>query len=108
MAPLVSHLYELGQIEARAYAQNPCFEAAVQFSRTEGFIPAPESSHAIRAAIDEAVAARQDGEARVIVFNLSGHGFFDMGAYDQYLAGELVDVEYEPQPEQGEREAVAV
>src|SRR6188472_2093131 len=62
MAPLVSHLYELGQIEARAYAQNPCFEAAVQFSRTEGFIPAPESSHAIRAAIDEAVAARQDGE----------------------------------------------
>ncbi|HEY7526737.1 MAG TPA: TrpB-like pyridoxal phosphate-dependent enzyme [Candidatus Limnocylindria bacterium] len=108
MAPLVSHLYELGQLEARAYAQNPCFEAAVQFSRTEGFIPAPESSHAIRAAIDEAVSARQDGEARVIVFNLSGHGFFDMGAYDQYLAGELVDVEYEPQAEEGEREAVAV
>jgi tryptophan synthase beta chain len=109
MAPLVSHLYELGQIEARAYAQNPCFEAAVQFSRTEGFIPAPESSHAIRAAIDEAVAARQDNEARVIVFNLSGHGFFDMAAYDQYLAGELVDVEYEPQAEvEGEREPIAV
>jgi tryptophan synthase beta chain len=103
MAPLVSHLYELGLIEARAYAQNPCFEAAVQFARTEGFIPAPESSHAIRAAIDEAVAARQDGEERVIVFNLSGHGFFDMAAYDQFLAGELVDVEFEPQ-----REAVAV
>ena len=81
----------------------PCFEAAVQFARTEGFIPAPESSHAIRAAIDEAIAARQDGDQRVIVFNLSGHGFFDMAAYDQFLAGELVDVEFEPQ-----REAVAV
>ena len=103
MAPLVSHLYELGFLEARAYAQNTCFEAAVQFARTEGFIPAPEASHAIRAAIDEAVAARQDGEERVIVFNLSGHGFFDMGAYDQFLAGELTDVEFEPQ-----REAVAV
>jgi len=75
----------------------------VQFARTEGFIPAPEASHAIRAAIDEAIAARQDGEDRVIVFNLSGHGFFDMGAYDQFLAGELADVEFEPQ-----REAMAV
>jgi tryptophan synthase beta chain len=109
MAPLVSHLYELGQIEARAYAQTTCFEAAVQFARTEGLIPAPESSHAIRAAIDEAVAARQDGEARVIVFNLSGHGFFDMAAYDQFLAGELTDVEYQPQAEaQDAKEAVAV
>jgi tryptophan synthase beta chain len=96
MAPLVSHLYELGFIEARAYAQNTCFEAAVQFARTEGIIPAPESSHAIRAAIDEALEAREAGEARVILFNLSGHGYFDMAAYDQYLAGELTDVEYEP------------
>jgi tryptophan synthase beta chain len=96
MAPLVSHLYELGFIEARAYAQNACFEAAVQFARTEGLIPAPESSHAIRAAIDEALEARDAGEARVILFNLSGHGYFDMAAYDQYLAGELTDVEYEP------------
>jgi tryptophan synthase beta chain len=103
MAPMVSHLYALGLIEARAYAQNPCFEAAVQFARTEGLIPAPESSHAIKAAIDEAVAARDAREERVIVFNLSGHGFFDMAAYDQYLAGELTDVEPEP-----EREAVAV
>ncbi|MEP6470320.1 MAG: TrpB-like pyridoxal phosphate-dependent enzyme [Chloroflexota bacterium] len=103
MAPLVSHLYDLGLIEARAYAQNPCFEAAVQFARTEGLIPAPESSHAIRAAIDEALAARDAREERVIVFNLSGHGFFDMTAYDQYLAGELTDVEPEP-----EREAMAV
>jgi tryptophan synthase beta chain len=96
MAPLVSHLYELGFIEARAYAQNTCFEAAIQFARTEGIIPAPESSHAIRAAIDEALEAREAGEARVILFNLSGHGYFDMAAYDQYLAGELTDVEYEP------------
>jgi tryptophan synthase beta chain len=103
MSPMVSHLYELGLIEARAYAQTPCFEAAVQFARTEGLIPAPESSHAIRAAIDEAIAARDERRPRVIVFNLSGHGFFDMAAYDQYLAGELTDVEFEPQ-----REAVAV
>jgi len=103
MAPLVSHLYQLGLIEARAYAQNTCFEAAIQFARTEGLIPAPESSHAIRAAIDEALAARDASEEKVIVFNLSGHGFFDMAAYDQFLAGELTDVEFEPQ-----REAVAV
>ncbi|MGH2463430.1 MAG: TrpB-like pyridoxal phosphate-dependent enzyme [Candidatus Limnocylindria bacterium] len=96
MAPLVSHLYELGFIEARAYAQNACFAAALQFARTEGLIPAPESSHAIRAAIDEALEARETGEPRVILFNLSGHGYFDMAAYDQYLAGELTDVEYEP------------
>ena len=96
MAPMVSHLHELGFLEARAYAQNTCFEAAVQFARSEGLVPAPESSHAIRAAIDEAVAARQEGEARVIVFNLSGHGFFDMGAYDAYLAGELRDVAFAP------------
>jgi tryptophan synthase beta chain len=105
MAPLVSHLYELGFVEARAYAQNTCFEAAIQFARTEGIIPAPESSHAIRAAIDEALEAREAGEARVILFNLSGHGYFDMAAYDQYLAGELTDVEYEPT---GSAESAAV
>ena len=103
MAPMISHLYELGFLEARAYAQNTCFEAAVQFARTEGLVPAPESSHAIRAAIDEAVEARQMNEERVILFNLSGHGFFDMAAYDAYLAGELTDVAFEPQ-----QEAVAV
>jgi tryptophan synthase beta chain len=103
MAPLVSHLYELGFIEARAYAQNPSFEAGVRFARTEGLVPAPESNHAIRAAIDEALEAREAGEQRVILFNLSGHGFFDMAAYDAYLAGELTDVEFVP-----EREAMAV
>jgi tryptophan synthase beta chain len=107
MAPMISHLYELGFLEARAYAQNPCFEAAIQFARTEGIVPAPESSHAIRAAIDLAEDARRDGEERVILFNLSGHGFFDMAAYDAYLAGELTDVAFEPERE-GEREAVAV
>jgi tryptophan synthase beta chain len=94
MAPMVSHLYELGFLEARAYAQNTCFEAALRFARTEGIVPAPESSHAIRAAIDEAEEARQLGEERVILFNLSGHGYFDMGAYDAYLAGGLQDVEF--------------
>ena len=91
MAPLVSHLYDLGFLEARAYAQTTCFEAALQFARAEGIIPAPESSHAIRAAIDEALEAREAGEERVILFNLSGHGYFDMGAYDAYLAGTLTD-----------------
>jgi len=91
MAPMVSHLYDQGFIEARAYAQNACFEAAMQFARTEGLIPAPESSHAIRAAIDEALEAREAGEERVILFNLSGHGHFDMAAYDAYLSGSLTD-----------------
>ena len=96
MAPMVSHLYELGFLEARAYEQNACFEAAVRFARTEGLIPAPESSHAIRAAIDEALDAREAGEERVILFNLSGHGHFDMAAYDAYLSGSLPDTEALP------------
>ena len=91
MAPMVSHLYDQGFIEARAYPQTACFEAALEFARTEGIIPAPESSHAIRAAIDEALDAREAGEARVILFNLSGHGHFDMAAYDAYLSGSLED-----------------
>jgi tryptophan synthase beta chain len=95
MAPMVSHLHELGYLEARAYEQNACFDAAIQFARAEGLIPAPESSHAIRAAIDEALDARESGEERVILFNLSGHGFFDMAAYDAYLAGSLVDGGYD-------------
>ena len=89
MAPLVSHLYELGFLEARAYEQRACFEAALRFARTEGLIAAPESAHAIRAAIDEALDAREAGEERVILFNLSGHGYFDMAAYDDYLSGKL-------------------
>lgn len=89
MAPAVSALVKSGHIEARAYQQNPCFEAAMLFTQTEGIIPAPETSHAIRAAVDEAIAARETGEEKVILFNFSGHGHFDMAAYDAYLGGEL-------------------
>jgi len=103
MAPLISHLYELNQIEARAYPQNPCFEAAVQFAKTEGIVPAPESSHAVRAAIDEALEAKEAGQGRTILFNLSGHGLLDLQAYDDYLAGRLVDDSY---PEERVREAM--
>ena len=89
MAPSVSHLKKLGLIDAVAYPQQQVFEAAVRFARTEGIIPAPESSHAVKAAIDEALAARDEGRKRVILFNLSGHGLMDMASYDTYLAGGL-------------------
>jgi tryptophan synthase beta chain len=95
MSPLVSHCLNLGLIEARAYHQNPCFEAAVTFARTEGIVPAPESSHAIKAAVDEAVKAREEGRSPTILFNLSGHGHFDMQAYTDYLSGKLVDQDYD-------------
>jgi len=94
MAPLVSLLHEQGIIEAVAYHQNPVFEAAVTFTRAEGITPAPESAHAIRAAIDQALEAKAEGRERVILFNLSGHGFFDMTSYQAYLNGELEDYEY--------------
>jgi tryptophan synthase beta chain len=94
-APLLSLLVKEGLMEAVAYNQSPCFEAAVRFARTEGIIPAPETAHAIKCAIDEAVRAKEAGEKRVIMFNLSGHGHFDMAAYDDYLAGRLVDYELE-------------
>jgi tryptophan synthase beta chain len=93
-APLVCGLVHGGLVEARAFKQNETFEAAVQFARTEGIIPAPEPAHAIRAAIDEALAARESGEERVILFNLCGHGHFDLAAYDAYLAGTLEDPEF--------------
>jgi tryptophan synthase beta chain len=84
----------LGQIDAIAVNQLPAFEAAVQFARTEGILPAPESSHAIRAAVDEALAARQEGKPRTILFCLSGHGHFDLGSYESYLTGKLQDYAY--------------
>jgi tryptophan synthase beta chain len=96
-APMLCGLVKAGVIEARAYRQNPTFEAAVQFARTEGIIPAPEAAHAIRAAFDEAEDAKQSGEERVILFNLSGHGHFDLSAYDAYLSGELEDPEFSEQ-----------
>ncbi|NLX08581.1 MAG: TrpB-like pyridoxal phosphate-dependent enzyme [Chloroflexi bacterium] len=94
MAPLMSLLHEDGILEAQAYAQNNIFAAAVEFARAEGIIPAPESAHAICAAINEALEAKEAGEERVILFNLSGHGHFDMAAYDAYFEGKLQDFEY--------------
>lgn len=94
MSPLLSLLHEEGIIEAQAYHQNAAFEAATLFARNEGIIPAPESSHAIRAAIEEALQAKEAGKERVILFNLSGHGHFDMASYDAYFAGKLQDYEY--------------
>lgn len=89
MAPMVSHLVKLGVIEAVAYPQKSVFEAAVTFARTEGIIPAPETAHAIRAAVDEAIACREAGVSKTILFNFSGHGHFDLSAYDAYLEGHM-------------------
>jgi tryptophan synthase beta chain len=94
MAPSMCALYNAGYVEAIAVNQLETFDAAVQFSRAEGIIPAPESAHAIRAAIDEALDAKEKGESRVILFNLSGHGHFDLSAYQAYLSGQLQDYEY--------------
>jgi tryptophan synthase beta chain len=99
MAPLVSKLVDDGLVEARAVGQVATFEAGVQFARAEGIVPAPESNHAVRVAIDEALACRESGEKRVILFNLSGHGHFDLAAYESFLAGRLEDYSYQPQRE---------
>jgi tryptophan synthase beta chain len=95
MAPMVSHLKALDLIEARAYPQLPCFEAGVLFARTEGILPAPEANHAVRAALDEALRCREEGISRAILFNLCGHGHFDMQAYMDYTAGALTDKSYD-------------
>jgi len=95
MAPLVSHLKELGLIEAEAYTQNSCFEAGVLFARTEGIVPAPEATHAVRGAINAAIEARKNGTSPTILFGLCGHGHFDMQAYMDYMAGKLEDRMYE-------------
>ena len=94
MAPSLSALCDAGLIEATAVPQKATFEAAIQFAKAEGIVPAPESAHAIRTAIDEALDAKAKGEKRVILFNLSGHGNFDLGSYEKYLRGELEDYEY--------------
>lgn len=94
-SPLLCAIVKAGLIGAKAVRQNPTFDAAIQFSRTEGIIPAPESAHAIRVAIDEALEAKEAGEERVILFGLSGHGHFDLAAYDAYLAGTLEDPEFD-------------
>jgi tryptophan synthase beta chain len=95
MAPMVSHLKQLDLIEAVAYHQTKCFEAGVQFARAEGIVPAPEANHAVRGAIDEALRCREEGTSRAILFNLCGHGHFDMQAYADYFAGKLEDREYD-------------
>ena len=94
MSPLVSHIVELGLMEAEAIGQVECFEAALQFARTEGIIPAPEPTHAIAGALREANECRESGEEKVILIALCGHGHFDMAAYDTFLSGELYDYEY--------------
>jgi tryptophan synthase beta chain len=90
-APIVCDLVKAGRMEAVAYPQGKTFEAAVQFANAEGKLPAPETGHAIRAVIDEALAAKELGEERVILFNYSGHGFLDLSAYDDFTNGRLVD-----------------
>ncbi|MBI4699107.1 MAG: TrpB-like pyridoxal phosphate-dependent enzyme, partial [Nitrospirae bacterium] len=103
-SPLVSQLYHDGLIEARAYNQIPVFDAALKFSRSEGIIPAPESAHAIRAAIDEALLCNEEGKEKTILFNLSGHGYLDLQSYADYLEGKLRDYEY---PEAKIKEALS-
>ena len=94
MSPLLSHVYELGLVDAEAIEQNECFAAGVLFARTEGIVPAPEPTHALAAAIREAQRCTETGEEKVILTALCGHGHFDMSAYDEYLAGGLLDLEY--------------
>jgi tryptophan synthase beta chain len=95
MSPLVSHIKELGLIEAVAYEQIACFEAGVTFARAEGIVPAPESNHAVKGAIAEALKCKAEGKSRTILFNLSGHGHFDMQAYLDYFGGKLKDIKYD-------------
>ncbi len=95
MAPLVSHLADMGEIEPRAYQQKECFAAGVEFAKAEGILPAPEANHAVKGAIDEALKCKQEGKGKTILFNLCGHGNFDMGAYTDYFAGKLEDRDYD-------------
>jgi len=94
MSPLVSLVVKEGLVEARSCFQNPVFEAAVMFANSEAVIPAPESAHAIRVAIDEAIKAREEGKEKIILFNLSGHGLLDLSSYDRYYSGKLENFEY--------------
>jgi tryptophan synthase beta chain len=94
MAPIISHLHKLGFVEAKAVPQVSTFQAGVQFARTEGIIPAPEPNHGIRVAIDEALACKESGESKTILIALSGHGHFDLAAYDEFLSGKLQDYDY--------------
>ncbi len=92
---MVSHVLDLGLIEAKAYDQLEVFEAGVEFGRVEGILPAPEANHAVKGAIDEALRCKRDGKAETILFNLCGHGHFDMQAYMDYFSGKLKDIPYD-------------
>ena len=98
MASIICELYDQGLMEAQSVPQMETFEAALTFARSEGIIPAPEAAHGVAGVIREAQAAKEAGEKRVILFNLCGHGHFDMSAYDAYLGGQLSNYEY-PQAE---------
>jgi tryptophan synthase beta chain len=104
MSPLVSHIYELGLAEAESIPQLECFQAALMFARTQGIVPAPEPTHAIAAAIREAIRCKESGESKVILTALCGHGHLDMGAYESYLAGTMKDLDF---PEDQLRAAMA-
>jgi len=93
MAPLVSHLYETGLVEAESIGQTECFTAALEFARTEGIVPAPEPTHAIAAAVREALRCKESDEEKVILTALCGHGHLDLAAYENFLSGEMVDHE---------------
>ena len=97
MAPMISHLRELDVLEATAYHQNACFESGVMFGRIEGILPAPEANHAVKGAIEEALRCKREGKSETILFNLCGHGHFDMQAYTDYFAGNLEDRNYDEQ-----------
>ncbi len=99
-APSLSLLVHEGHMDAKAYTQNAVFDAATRFSNTQGIVPGPEPAHAIKAAIDEALEAKEAGEERVILFNLSGHGLFDLAAYDDYRNGRLPEFEFDPEAEE--------
>ena len=91
MAPMVSHLTDIGAIEPKAFGQKECFEAGVKFANAEGIVPAPEATHAVKGAIDAALECKKNGENKTILFNLCGHGYFDMSAYDDYLNGSMAE-----------------
>jgi tryptophan synthase beta chain len=104
MSPLLSHIYQLGLIEAVAKPQLDCFAAGLRFARTEGIVPAPEPTHAVAESIDEALRCRETGEEKVILTALCGHGLLDLGAYGDYISGQITDLEV---PESSIQQALA-
>ena len=108
MSPLVSHIYELGLAEAVAIPQVECFTAAMQFARTEGIVPAPEPTHAIAAAVREALACKESGEEKVILTALCGHGHLDLAAYESFLSGNMVDLDLSDEAVAAAMQAVPV